>query len=286
LRIFERVAQARERLRLAGIAPDEADIDARVLAEFLLGWDSARYFTAGSDEEPDRFADLYRALVERRAQREPVAYIIGRQEFWDLTFEVSPAVLIPRPESELIVEVALERFPDPDAPLAIADACTGSGCLAIALAYERPAARVMATDLSEGALAIARRNAGRHGVAARIAFRRADVLDGVDGPFDLIVANPPYVPESDRSTLQPEVREHEPAIALFSGADGLDLIRRLIAQAVPRLKPGGTLIFEFGFGQSDAVAELISATAGLRMVALRPDLQGIPRTAVAKHVST
>ena len=282
--IHARVADARQRLREAGIPLDEADLDARLLAEHVLGWDAARYFTSADGPEPDDFAAAYEPLVTRRAGREPLAYITGRQAFWDLDLDVSPAVLIPRPESELIVEVALELFPSPTGGLTIADSGTCSGCLAVALAHERPAARVIATDVSDAALDVARQNAARHGVADRIQFVRGDLLGPVDYPVDLIVCNPPYVAEADRPGLQPEVRDYEPAIALFGGPDGLRVITRLIEQAPQRLVSGGMLVFEFGFGQAERVAELISRTPGLTMVDLRPDLQGIPRAAIAKRV--
>lgn len=279
--VHELVSAARARLRTAGISEAEADLGARLLAQHLLGWDAARYFTDGNQPAPPGFGPQYDALVTRRASREPAAYIVGRQEFWDLTFAVSPAVLIPRPETELLVEAALEVCPDREAPLSIADACTGSGCVAVALARERPRARLVGTDLSEAALEIARANAAYHDVAARIEFRRADILDGVDDVFDLIVANPPYVADQYRPILQPEVREHEPAMALFGGADGLTLIRRLVPQAAARLRSGGTLLFEFAYGQDVDIEGLIDGTAGLTFVELRTDLQGIPRTAVA-----
>src|SRR5206468_5922384 len=162
-----------------------------------------RCFAGSADAEPAGFAPRYEALVARREAREPIAYITGLQQFWDLSFEVSPAVLIPRPESELIVEAALEAVPARE-PRTIADICTGSGCLAVAIARERPNARLVATDISDAALDIARRNAARHGVGARIRFVHADLFDEVDGPFDVIVSNPPYVPARDRDTLPPE----------------------------------------------------------------------------------
>jgi release factor glutamine methyltransferase len=221
-------------------------------------------------------------MVQRRAAREPIAYIVGHQEFWALDFGVSPAVLIPRPETELVVESALALIAD--GAVELADVCTGSGCIAVAIACDRALVRVTATDLSEAALEVAHRNAVRHQVAHRVTFRQADLLAGLDGIFDVIAANPPYVPEADRASLQPEVRDHEPAVALFAGPDGLQTIRRLVGGAPDRLRPGGTLIFEFGFGQAEAVAELISATARLKMIELRPDLQGIPRVALARRM--
>jgi release factor glutamine methyltransferase len=280
--IHARVAAARDRLRAAGIAADEASLDARILAEHLLGWDAARYFASGADAEPPAFAAAYDALVARRAAREPLAYITGSQQFWDLTFEVTPAVLIPRPETELVVETVLERFPR-HAPFAFADACTGSGCLAVAVAAERLAARAVATDASPDALAVAARNARRHGVDGRVRLVCADVLSGVAGPFDLITANPPYVAAADRAALPPEVRDHEPALALFGGADGLDVVRRVIGQAADRLSAGGMLVMEIGAGQDEPVAKLISAAPRLRMVHVRRDLQDIPRTVVAQR---
>jgi release factor glutamine methyltransferase len=282
--IHSRVAEGRERLRLAGLATNEADIDARLLAEHVLGWDAARYFAYGHELEPPAFRDAYFALIARRMDREPVAYITGRQEFWNLTFAVTPAVLIPRPETELIVESALAHFPDRDAPLRIADVCTGSGCLAVALAHERPRAHVVAVDISGPALAVAHANAEAHGVSARIEFRSGDLLDPLDPAFDLVVSNPPYVPEDDRAKLPAQVRDHEPALALFAGPDGLDVIRRLIAGAPRVLRDDAMLMMEIGYGQAPAVEQLIAAEPRLTMVDIRRDLQGIPRTAIAhKH---
>lgn len=281
--IHQRVAEARQRLRGAGLSPEEAVLGARLLAEHLLGWDAARFLTSANEPAQEGFAAGYEVLVARRASREPLAYIVGRQEFWNLPFEVSPDVLIPRPETELIVEAAVELFGGRHDPLSVADACTGSGCLAVALARELPHARVVATDISNAALGVARRNARRHLVNRRIDFVRTDVLDAVMGPFDLIVANPPYVRAGDRPGLQPEVREHEPSVALFGGPDGMDIVARLVDQAPARLIAGASLIFEFGFGQEMAVEELISGAPGLTMVGLRRDLRGIARTAVARR---
>jgi release factor glutamine methyltransferase len=283
--IQERVAAAREALRDAGIGPREAELSARVLAEHVLGWDSARYFTSSNEPEPLEFAHRYDVLVARRAAREPAAYITGRKQFWDMSFEVSQAVLIPRPETELIVEAALEEFgSDRRRSLAIADAGTGCGCLAVALAREFPHAFVVAADISDAALDVARRNAARHGVADRIRFLQANMLDGIHDSFDLIVANPPYVRQGDRTALQPEVRDYEPSVALFGGDSGFELVATVVEQAAGRLQPGGSLMFEFGFGQDVAVEELIEKTQGLTMVGLRRDLQGIARTAIARRL--
>jgi release factor glutamine methyltransferase len=281
--LLSRVAAARKQLRAAGIPDDEADLDARLLAEHVLGWDTAQFFSAAAaDPVPAGFAAKYEPLVARRAAREPVSYIVGHHEFWGLRFEVSPAVLIPRPETELIVEIALDVLALASRGT-IADVCTGSGCIAIALAHDRASATLAATDTSDAALDVARRNAAAHRVDRRVQFVNADLLHGVDAVFDLIVSNPPYVREIDRSALQPEVRDHEPPLALFAGTDGLDVIRRLVQQAPIRLKPAGTLVFEIGFGQGDAVEQLISTTDGLTMVGFRRDLQGIPRAAIARR---
>jgi release factor glutamine methyltransferase len=282
--IHASVAAARERLRQAGIPPDEADMDARLLAEFVLGWTTERFFTDAHTPPPAGFEVRFASLIARRAAREPYAYIVGHQEFWGLRFDVTPAVLIPRPETELIVEAVLE-YVDHASAVRIVDVGTGSGCLAVAIARERPAAAIVAADISENAIAISRRNCARHGVASRISLCRVDLLDGLSGPFDVVVSNPPYVREIDRIDMQPEVR-WEPPDALFAGIDGLNVIRRLLPQATERLKPGGLLMFEMGFGQSDAVAGLISATPGITMVELRSDLQNIPRVAIARRTST
>jgi release factor glutamine methyltransferase len=280
--VYERVAAARARLRIAGLSPAESEIGARALAVHLLGWTIERLLTDGREKEPDGFADRYDAAVARRAAREPLAYIVGEREFWGLAMEVTPDVLIPRPETELLVEAALDLHPDRHGPLAVADVCTGSGCVAIALAHERPAWSVVATDISERALAVARRNARRHDVAARVQFAHADLLDDAPGPFDLIVANPPYVRARDRDGLQPEVRE-EPHLALFGGPDGIDMIARLVAQAPARLKRDGVLAFEFGFGQEVEVEAIVNASPGLALLDLKRDFQGIARTAVARR---
>jgi release factor glutamine methyltransferase len=282
--IHGQVAAARQRLRAAGISPAESDLDARLLAQHVLGWTAERFLTDAQASEPGDFATRYGLLVARRAAREPLAYIVGLREFWGLDFEVSPAVLIPRPSTELIVEAVIERFPDRAAPLALADVCTGCGCVAIAIAHERPASTVVATDISRDALAVARRNATRHGVADRVTFRHGDLVDGIlNSELDAIVANPPYVLDRAAPALQPEVRDHEPALALFGGADGLGLVTRLVADAPKRLKAGGFLVFEFGMGQDVEIEALLANAPELTLVEVRRDLQGIARTAVARR---
>ncbi len=286
--LLERIAGAGQRLRAAGIPADEATLDARLLARWVLGWDAARLLGHADADESPEFAERYERVVARRERREPIAYITGEREFWSRAFQVSPAVLVPRPETELIVETALAILNGPTRAAAgdrgplVADIGTGSGCLAVTLACECPSVRVVATDQSQAALDVARGNAHRHGVSSRVTFERADLLDPTHGPFDLIVSNPPYVPDGQREALPPDVREFEPALALFAGPDGLAIVRRLVAMAPARLVPGGSLVFEIGERQADPVGELISATPGLRMIGLQPDLQGIPRTVVVR----
>jgi release factor glutamine methyltransferase len=280
--IHERVAAGRQRLREAGLSENESGLGARLLAEHVLGWTEERFLVDAGAPEPDEFHERYEALVGRRADREPLSYIVGRREFWGLEFEVSPDVLIPRPETELIVEAALDLCPGRDAPIAVMDVGTGSGCVAVSIARERPAARATASDISEAALAVARRNAARLGVAERVHFVRTDLMDGVENGFDLIVANPPYVRDRDRFGLQPEVAR-EPAVALYGGSNGLDTIARLLMEAPTRLRPGASLVFEFGCGQEIDVEALIDRTTDLAFVGFRRDLQGLARTAVARR---
>jgi release factor glutamine methyltransferase len=280
--IQARVTAARHLLRQAGLSQAEADIDARLLAQHVLGWDATRFLTSSRDPEPDGFAGRFDPLVARRAAREPLPYITGHRDFWDMTFEITPAVLIPRPETELVVEAALELFPSAATPLTFVDACTGSGVIAIALARERPAARVLGSDISREAIRIAQRNAAR--LASRVRFVCADLLDAIAGPVDLITCNPPYVGEVSRPGLQPEVRDYEPAVALFGGRDGLQIVSRLIALAPARLRSGGYLIFEFGCGQDVEIEALVNDHPELELIGLRRDLQGIARTAVARRV--
>lgn len=280
--INTRIAEGRHRLLGAGIERDEAALSARLLAEAVLGWNTTQILTSGDQLEPPAFAAAFEELIARRAHREPLAYITGTREFWNLRFEVSPAVLIPRPETEGLIEAVNTMLPDRAASLRVADVCTGSGCVAVAIAVERRAARVVATDVSAAALEIARRNVMRHGVRDRVECVQGDLLTPLTGRFDLIVANPPYVAVGSRTALQPEVRNFEPETALFGGTDGLEIIRRLVRGAPACLNQDGYLMFEFGDGQEADVTELISASAGLRMVDVKRDLQGIERVAIVR----
>lgn len=272
------VAQAQETLRTGGVPPDEAAGDAEFLARHALGCDLTQYVLSRDRLPPSEFPQRFTALITRRLQREPVSQIVGSREFWGLEFEVTRDVLTPRPETELIVEVALETFPR-DAALVIMDVGTGSGCLAVALATEFRSAAVIASDISPAALDVAQRNAARHAVADRIDFRQTDLLDGVAERADLIVANPPYIASRDSGSLPPEVREFEPDVALFAGPDGLAVYRRLFPIAAERLRAEGRLIVEVGYGQATVVPAL-AAGSGWRVERAREDLQGITRTIV------
>jgi release factor glutamine methyltransferase len=273
----QRIALARDTLAAAGISAEEAAFDAELLARHALGWDRARIVVEGRDPVPPGFDERYDPLVARRAAREPIAYITGHREFWGLDFEVTPDVLIPRPETELIIEEAIAAFAE-QPPGRIVDVGTGSGCLVIPLALQFPESDVVATDISARALEVARRNAARHGVANRIALLEEDLLPPLQS-IDLIVSNPPYVAEASAPSLPLEVRGHEPRAALFGGTDGLDTYRRLLPAARQGLSRDGRAIVEVGYDQADAVTALATAS-GLRLLRARQDLQGITRTLV------
>ena len=248
-------------------------------------------------------AEKYFALIARRATGEPTQYLTGKQEFWGLEFEVTPAVLIPRPETEHIMEVALARLGErglkihldsgtPRETLHIADVGTGSGCLAIALAYELPHAQIVATDISAATLEVARRNAIRntippHNIADRIQFVEVDLLpQGTGSPFfDLIVSNPPYIADSEAASLQREVRDHEPHQALFAGPTGAEIYTRLVAESEKQLRDRGILVLELGHNSADQVRALFDATSSSwTNVSITMDLAGIPRVLAAERV--
>jgi release factor glutamine methyltransferase len=277
--VHEQIAAGRLALIEAGFLAESARIDAEVLARHALGWDLARLLARTRQPAPPGFAERFGELIARRARREPVALITGRREFWGLDFVVTPATLVPRPETELIVEEVLRRIV-PHAPAVVLDIGTGSGCLAVSIAHERPAAIVVATDISQGALLVARRNAILHGVDRQIRFVRADLASGVAFRADIIVSNPPYVPDAAR--LAPDVGRYEPGTALFGGSDGLDVVGRLLVDAPAHLAPSGVLIVEFGYGQEDDVRAL-ALTTGWHVERILHDLQGIARTIVLRR---
>ncbi|MCM2265610.1 MAG: peptide chain release factor N(5)-glutamine methyltransferase [Desulfuromonadales bacterium] len=257
----------------AGRDLDSPRLDAELLLADTLGLDRVGlYLNFERPLQADELA-VYREKVRRRASREPLAYILGRTEFWSLPFMVTPAVLIPRPDTELLVEEALPRLAD---AALVLDVGTGSGALAIALAHERQECRVVAIDVSVAALTVAAENARKNGVAERIEFRQIDLAALPAGPFDLVVANPPYIPSGELTTLMPDVRDFEPQLALDGGVDGLAAYRALAGQAGGVLAPGAWLLVEVGIGQAPAV-EGMFISAGLTEIFVSRDLAGIER---------
>jgi release factor glutamine methyltransferase len=254
--------------------------DAELLLLHLIGRDRTFLLTHPDTPLAAEQMARYESWLERRAAHEPIQYILGEQEFFGLAFTVTRDVLIPRPETEHLVEALLARVPH-DQPLRIADIGTGSGAIAVALAHALSQAQVTALDISTAALAVAKGNAETHRVADRIRFLQSDLLSAVGSErFDAIVSNPPYVADGDRASLEPQVRAYEPASALFAGPLGLDIYERLIPQALAALQPGGWLLMEIGQGQRDALTQLLS---GWNDVSFVDDLQGIPRVACARR---
>jgi release factor glutamine methyltransferase len=282
------LTEAMARLGAAHV-PSHA-LAAELLLMHVLGRDRAWIYTHPEAPLDTAAMEIYFALVSRRAAGEPVQYLTGKQEFWGLEFEVTPAVLIPRPETEHVVEVALDRLSAHSVsgqPLRIADVGTGSGCIAVALARELPHAEIVATDISPAALEVAHRNAARHGVSTRIHFVEADLLEAASLlplatshsplPFDLIASNPPYIARDEAASLPREVREHEPEEALFGGAAGLEIYARLIEQAGSLLSSGGVLVVELGYGSDERVREMFHVKHCWHKVSILNDLAGIPR---------
>jgi release factor glutamine methyltransferase len=282
---------------------------AELLLLHMLSRDRAWIYAHPEDEISAADAERYFALIRRRAGGEPTQHLTGRQEFWGLEFEVTPHVLIPRPETEHVIEVALDRLAvreiragrprmNDGAGLRIADVGTGSGCIAIALAKELPAAAIYATDISSAALVVARRNAARHGVTDRVRFVEANLIDksgesrvasGKQKPpsgqlsFDVIVSNPPYIGRREAATLMREVREHEPEIALYGGEEGYEIYADLIAKAAAHLKTGGILVLELGHNSLPAVQPLLDASTWTN-VGVTNDLAKIPRVLAAERL--
>lgn len=281
--IGEVLREAGRELESASVA--EARREANSLLSFVLGKDRTFLISHAEDPVDEDSLSRFGEFVQRRATGEPLQYITGVQDFYGREFRVTPDVLIPRPETELLVEAALQIVTDSGAPF-ICDVGTGSGCIAVTLLCEMVYARVVAIDKSPAALEIARLNAQHQSVADRALFVVSDCFDSIDArehEFDLIVSNPPYVDEAALAGLQREVKDHEPLVALSPGPDGLSIIRRLINEAPPFIKPNGHLIMEIGFDQGDAVTELVRDSAwSLREI--RPDLQGIPRIVVLQKM--
>ncbi len=264
-------------------------MNAETLLMFTLGCDRAYLYAHPERELTADEQARYDAAIGERASGKPSQYITGHQEFWGLDLIVSPAVLIPRPETEHVIEtvIGLPLKPKPGLSGAprIVDVGTGSGCIALALANELPRAEIVGVDLSEAALEIARANAMRLQLHKRVAFRHSDLLEAFAATpqFDIVVSNPPYVGEAEPEKVQRQVREHEPKMAVFAGPEGLDVYRRLVPQARARLKPGGWLVLEIGFSIEAAVRALLE---GFDEAQITHDLQGIPRVVAAQRSST
>jgi|HubBroStandDraft_1064217.scaffolds.fasta_scaffold17269_3 release factor glutamine methyltransferase len=293
--------EAIARLRAAHVPSDT--LAAEILLMHALGRDRTWLYTNPESLLDPAAGEKYFALIARRASGEPTQYLTGKQEFWGLEFEVTPAVLIPRPETEHVVEVALERLGArgikinmktgaPSPPLRVADVGTGSGCLAVALAHELPHAEIVATDISAAALEVARRNAFRHAVSDRIHFIECDLLGAYSGSplaprpssLDLIVSNPPYVARNEVATLQREVRDHEPDAALYGGPTGVEIYARLIEQSGALLCPGGILVLELGYNSAGEVRKMFHVKQHWANVSTTNDLAGIPRVLAAVRV--
>lgn len=278
---YEAAASARAELVTSGIRPETAARDAELLARDVAGWDLATWLARRTEPVDPGFAARYATLVERRRKREPMAYIRGVQEFWGREFRVSPDVLIPRHETELLIETAGAFLPaHPDAT--VVDVGTGSGCIAITLALEHPSISMYAVDVSAPALTVARENARRFG-ARGVRFVEGAYLATVPRPVDLIVSNPPYVAGRDAPALQPEVRDYEPAVALFGGDDGWRDIRQLLDEAASALAREGRLMMEVGYGQFERLDAVAASVRGLTLERMHPDIQGIPRIAILRR---
>lgn len=264
--------QAEATLAKAGVQSPAHD--ARALLAFHLGMPRSRLPLVLQDQADN--AEPYMALIARRAAREPLAHITGTRGFWSLDLKVTPAVLDPRPDTETLIECVLAQVKDKNAPMRLLDIGTGSGAIALALLTELPGATAIATDVSTEALAIATENALATGLGGRISFVQTNWTDGLNGPFDVVVSNPPYIPSADVAGLEPEVRLHEPHLALDGGPDGLAPYRHILA-ALPGLCSAGALVaFEMGFDQADALAALMH-TAGLEGLTMQRDLGGNAR---------
>ncbi len=274
-----------------------ARLDAEVLLRFILGKDRAWLIIHAAEPLDGERQRLFEEAVNRRAKREPLQYIVGRQEFRGLDFIVTPDVLIPRPETELVVEAALtitergRRPAEGDTPLVIVDLCTGSGCIAVSLAQELRTARFFATDTSGKALAVARENARKHDVSERIRFLDGNLFEPIEeldirGQVDIVTANPPYIRSGDLRSLQPEVRDFEPEIALIAGPRGREIQQRIIDRAPAFLKKHGALIMEMGESQAGALLTSINKDGRYGPPEILKDLAGIERVIVAKKVKS
>lgn len=253
----ELLAEGQKQLRDAGIVNPQ--LAAEVMLRFLLNLRRIDIYLKESMAVPADVTNRFHQMIERKLQREPLQYIIGETEWFGLNIRCSPAALIPRPETEVVVERALELITDVPEPL-VADIGTGTGCIAIAITHSRGDAHVVATDISSDAILLARENISPHGVDSRVSLRQGNFLEPLEqgAAFDLIITNPPYISEPDYVTLMPEVRDHEPQLALVAGLDGLDAIRHLVDEGHHHLKLGGLLVMEIGEEQAERIKQLVA----------------------------
>jgi release factor glutamine methyltransferase len=290
VKLAQALHEATEALQAAGI--EDAWLEAEVLLRHTLHLDRAHLYACLQQDLSTGDQAAFRSLVARRLAREPTAYIVGRREFYGLDLETTPAALVPRPETELLVEEAIARLCAPDRParhherLLVVDVGTGNGAIAVVLAVHLPQAVLVAIDLSREALALALRNARRHGVESRIAFLQADLLAPLTQPADIIVANLPYVRSSDWEALPPEIREHEPRVALDGGTDGLREIERLLGQAPSHLRPGGSLLVELSHPQAAPALALARRSFPGAAARILPDAAGLDRLLVVDTPSS
>lgn len=274
--------------RLSAHRVENSRFDAELLLGHVLDRDRAWLVAHYPDELDHRALRTYAALLDRRSSREPLQYITGTQEFWGLTFAVTPDVLIPRPETELVVEVARAYLQDRDAPL-IVDVCTGSGCIAVSLAKELPQARLFTLDRSETALVLAQENARRNGAAERIRFLAGDLFEplrelDLAGRIDAITANPPYVRSDELTSLQPEVRDFEPRMALVAGPRGTEIAERIVQDAPAYLRSGGLLVMEMGIGQAEDLKSFALRSGSYSKMDILKDLAGVDRVIAATRM--
>jgi len=281
--VGELVQSVAARLEAVGIA--ESRLEARLLLGEAAGWTLEKIVADRDAALESGVVARVERLTARRLQREPMSHVLGWREFWSLRFRITPDVLTPRPDSETLVEAVLGTLPDRQARLRVLDLGVGSGCLLLSLLHELPQAGGVGVDRSARALVVARQNARSLGMGGRAEFRSGDWGEGIEEVFDVVVSNPPYVPSDDIETLDPEVSEHEPWLALDGGPDGLDCYRRLAGQLGYLVRPGGVVALEVGRGQASQVARLLS-DAGFRGVVTCNDLGGIPRVVLARRPST
>ena len=282
IRFSDLLARGDEILRRAGV--ETARLDSELILAHVLNADRARVISRLPDHVPGEVVARFFSLVKRRAAREPLAYITGVKEFYSLEFRTTPDVLIPRPETETVVDAVVELY-DPGSRISALDVGTGSGAIAIALAHCFPGWRITAVDKSERALSIAEENAGANEVDDRIAFKTSDVFSALpEERFDLIVANPPYVREEDKENLAPEL-EYEPCEALYAGPDGLDVAQKILEEARERLSGGGMVVMEIGDGQASRVHRIAEEKGFYKNIRFKRDLHGIERVLLAERKS-